>query len=165
MKYATTFGASKIDDKKLYEEGVELGRFLAQLGYTVKCGGYQGLMEAVSKGVHIENGQIIGVRLKEFEHLRQDNPYLTEKITADDIFERLKILTKDSELFVVQYGRIGTLNELFVVWMLKYSLNKNFRVCLIGKNYSTIKNCGFIPKEPLKHLEFFKNLEEFKHSF
>ncbi len=165
MKYATTFGASNVIDKNLYQEGVELGEFLVKQGYTVKCGGYQGLMEAVSKGVKKANGKVVGVRLKDFEDLRQDNIYLTEKIVAKDIFERLKILTQDSELFVVQNGSIGTLNELFTVWALKYSLKRNIRICLIGKNYLSIKNCPFIPQDTIKLLEFYKTLNDFKSMF
>jgi len=164
-KIATTFGASKVTDQKLYEEGVELGRFLAKRGYTVKCGGYQGLMEAVSKGVKEAGGTVIGIRLKHFENLRQDNSYLDVKIVAKDLFERLKLLTLDSELFVVQHGSIGTLNELFCVWALKYSLGETFRVCLIGENYKHLYNCPFIPKDTLKHLEIYETLEEFKISF
>ncbi len=165
MKVATTFGSSKVEDAKLYEEGVELGKFLASKGYTVKCGGYQGLMEAVSKGVKEANGKVIGIRLKHFENLRQENPYLDITIVAKDLTERLKLLTMDSELFVVQKGSIGTLNELFFVWALKYSLGETFRVCLIGKEYLALNNCPFIPKNTLKHIEIFKTLEEFKASF
>ncbi len=164
-KIATTFGASKVESHKLYNEGVELGKFLAKQGYTVKCGGYQGLMEAVSKGVKEAGGTVIGIRLKHFESLRQDNPYLDIKIVAKDLFDRIRLLTLDSELFVVQQGSIGTLNELFSVWALKYSLGEKFRICLIGKSYSYLYNCPFIPQETLKHLEIYGTLDEFKRSF
>ncbi len=165
MKFATTFGASKVYSKNLYEEGIQLGTFLVQIGYVVKCGGYTGLMEAVSKGVNEAGGKIIGIGLKEFGSLRNTNKYLTEKIIANDLFERLKLLVKDSELFVVQQGSIGTLNELFLVWALKYSLSKEFRICLIGKSYESIKKCEFIPQQELHYLEFYSTLREFKKSF
>ncbi len=165
MKYATTFGASKIYDEDSYNEGVELGKFLAEEGYIVKCGGYLGLMEAVSKGVNEAGGKIIGIGLRQFESERTVNGYLREKIIAKDLFDRLRLLTKDSELFVVQSGSIGTLNELFMVWALKYSLGWQFRVCLIGKQYESVKICDFIPKSELHHLEFYNTLDEFKHSF
>ena len=70
MKFATTFGASQVDDEKLYLEGVELGKFLAQKGYIVKCGGYGGLMEAVSRGVREVGGEVIGLTLKYFDEIR-----------------------------------------------------------------------------------------------
>ncbi len=165
MRYATTFGASKIYDEATYKEGVELGKFLANRGYVVKCGGYLGLMEAVSKGVYQAGGEILGIGLKEFENERSINKYLTKKIIAEDLFERLKLLTKDSEMFVVQQGSIGTLNELFLVWALKYSLGRQFRICLIGKRYQSLKNCDFIPQTELHHLEIYNTLDEFKKSF
>jgi hypothetical protein len=165
MKYATTFGASKVNDVKLYKEGIELGRFLAQKDYTVKCGGYTGMMEAVSRGVKEAGGTVIGIGLTDFEKIRTMNTFVTKRIVAKDLFERLKLLTQDSELFVVQKGSIGTLNELFLVWALKYSLGKTFRVCLIDKQYKSIKTCEFIPESELRFLEFYDNLNEFKNSF
>ncbi|WP_022669888.1 LOG family protein [Hippea alviniae] len=165
MKWATTFGASKVNDKKLYEEGVELGKFLVSQGYAVKCGGYQGLMEAVSRGVKEAGGTVVGVGLEYFEKQRPQNPYLTEKIVARTIFERLELLTKDSELFVVQQGSIGTLNELFLVWVFKYSLGMDVRVCLIGKPYLALRNCEFIDKKTLELIEIYETLDEFKVSF
>ena len=164
MKFATTFGASKDYTKEQYQEGVELGEFLAKSGYVVKCGGYQGLMEAVSKGVSLSGGEIIGIGLVDFEDFRYSNKFLTKKIVAHDLFERLRLLTQDSELFVVQRGSLGTLNELFTVWAMKYSLKKKFRVCLIGEIYQALKNCSFVPERELKHLEFYNSLDEFKKS-
>ena len=165
MKIATTFGASKVDDPKLYEEGVELGKFLAKRGYVVKCGGYGGLMEAVSKGVKLTGGEVIGITLKYFDEIRPENPYLTKKIQTKDLFERLKKLIEGSELFVAQMGSIGTLNEIFMVWALKYGLGMDFRICLIGEVYEEFKNCAFIPKERLGEIEIYKSLDEFKRSF
>ena len=165
MRYATTFGASKMEDKKIYNEGVELGKFLAKKGYIVKCGGYGGLMEAVSKGVKEAGGEIIGITLKYFDEIRPKNLYLTKKIQAKDLFERLKLLIEGSELFVAQVGSIGTLNEIFMVWALKYGFGMNFRICLIGEIYEDFKDCSFIPKERLKEIEIYKTLDEFKNSF
>ncbi|QCT94780.1 LOG family protein [Caminibacter mediatlanticus TB-2] len=163
MKFATTFGASKVEDERLYKEGIELGKFLAKKGYIVKCGGYGGLMEAVSRGVREEGGEVIGITLKQFEDIRDKNPYLTNKIVANDLYERLKLLIEGSEVFIIQKGSIGTLNELFMVWALKYGLGYNIRICLIG--YENLENYNFIPKERLKDIEIYKNLEEFKKRF
>ena len=165
MKIATTFGASKVEDPTLYQEGVELGKFLASKGYVVKCGGYGGLMEAVSRGVKEAGGEVIGITLKDFDIIRPKNPYLDKRIQAKDLFERLKLLIEGSELFVAQKGSIGTLNEIFMVWALKYGLGKNFRICLIGGDYEEFKNLSFIPKERLEEIEIYKSLDEFKKTF
>ena len=163
-KFATTFGASVVKDGDLYNQGVELGRFLAQRGYVVKCGGYGGLMEAVSRGVSEMGGKVIGIGILPFEG-RPENPFLSEKIVVPDLFDRLRLLTADSELFVVQRGSIGTLNELFAVWVLKYALGRDIRICLIGEEYQALYNCPFIPPERLGEIEVFNTLEEFKASF
>jgi len=60
---------------------------------------------------------------------------------------------------------IGTLNEFFMVWALKYSMKLSFRVCLIGEVYQALKSCDFIPKERLGDVEVDKSLEEFKNKF
>ncbi|WP_457561739.1 LOG family protein [Caminibacter pacificus] len=165
MKIATTFGASRVEDPKLYEEGVELGKFLAERGYVVKCGGYGGLMEAVSLGVREAGGEVIGITLKYFDEIRPENTYLTKKIQTPDLFERLKKLIIGSEVFIAQTGSIGTLNEIFMVWALKYGLGLDFRICLVGEVYQEFKTCSFIPKERLSEIEIYKNLEEFKRNF
>ncbi|ACM92114.1 DapE downstream ORF 2 [Nautilia profundicola AmH] len=165
MKIVTTFGASRVDDAELYDEGVELGRFLAENGFTVKCGGYGGLMEAVSKGVKEGGGEVIGITLEYFDEIRPKNPYLTKRIPTKDLFERLKKLIEDSGMFIAQTGSIGTLNEIFMVWALKYGLGLDFRICLIGKIYEEFNNCTFIPKERLKDIEIYENLEVFKKNF
>lgn len=165
MKTATTFGASRVEDPELYKEGVELGRFLAEKGYKVKCGGYGGLMEAVSKGVNEAGGEVIGVTLEYFDEIRPKNPYLTKRIPAKDLFERLKKLIEGSEIFIAQRGSIGTLNEIFMVWALKYGLNLDFRICLIGREYEEIKNLSLIPEERLGDIEIYKTLNEFKKHF
>lgn len=165
MKYATTFGSSTIQPhEKEYEEGVALGKFLAIQGYTVKCGGYQGLMEAVSKGAYEAGGKTIGICLEHFESKRPKNPYLSEKIITSDLYGRLKGLMDDSSLFIIQKGSLGTFNELLLIWTQAYiGLNQNIRMCLIGPEWQSIK-CLKLPIE--EHLwamlEFYDDMEHFK---
>lgn len=143
MKVATTFGASKIDgDSKYYQEGVELGKMLAQKGYVVKCGGYGGLMEAVSRGVQEMGGECIGIGLAMFDAFRPKNPYLSKKIVAKTLYERLELLIEGSDLFIAQYGSIGTLNEIFMVLALKYGgIKPNVRMILLGEYYERLAEC------------------------
>ncbi len=137
MRVATTFGASQmLPESKEYEEGTRLGAFLAKKGFVVKCGGYGGLMEAVSAGVRRAAGECIGITLEAFEARRPPNPNLSHKIVAKSLYERLQLLIEGSELFVAQKGSIGTLNEIFMVAALKYSGQKpDIRICLLGEEY------------------------------
>jgi len=164
MKTVTTFGASRVD-AGVYKEGVELGKFLAQKGYVVKCGGYGGVMEAISRGVREAGGEVIGITLKHFDEIRPENPYLSQKIQTEDLFERLKRLIVGSEVFIAQRGSVGTLNEIFMVWALKYAFGFDFRICLIGGDYKEFETCPFIPKDRLSEIEIYDSLEEFKKNF
>jgi len=50
-KYATLFGgAMNITDSLEYKETVMIGELLVEKGYTVKNGGYRGMMEADTNG-------------------------------------------------------------------------------------------------------------------
>ncbi|BCD67180.1 LOG family protein [Nitratiruptor sp. YY09-18] len=163
MKVATTFGASKAAKDSLeYLEGMELGQFLAQKGYIVKCGGYGGLMEAVSKGVYEAGGICIGIGLEKFDKFRPPNPYLSKKILAKTLYERLELLIEGSELFVAQKGSIGTLNEIFMVAALKYGgLKPDIRIILLGKEYKEF-NC--FDENFLQNVEIYATLAEFEQN-
>jgi uncharacterized protein (TIGR00730 family) len=165
-KFATTFGNSRVKStQKKYKEGIELGKVLVKYGYSVRCGGYQGLMEAVSKGVKQANGECIGITVAEFDKTRPKNIYLSKRIIASDIFERLKLLIEDSTIFIAQTGNLGTLNEVILIWTLMYTHLKNdARICLLGKEWNDLKRLKNLPidKRLFKHLEFFDTLEEFE---
>lgn len=154
MKIATTFGSSTLGPgTAAYEEGVALGRLLAEHGYTVKCGGYQGLMEAVSFGVREAKGHCIGVTLEAFETRRPANPHLGEKIVCGDLFERLKVLCEGSRLFIAQEGSLGTFNELMMVWTLKYADLSDAKIILLGRHWENLmESCPFFVSMPREHL-------------
>ncbi|NPA81210.1 MAG: LOG family protein [Epsilonproteobacteria bacterium] len=166
MKYATTFGSSTIKPhEKEYQEAIEIGKFLAQKGYIVKCGGYQGLMEAISIGVKEAKGTCIGITLQAFNERRPKNENLTKEIVTQNLHDRVKLLVEDSELFVIQKGSLGTLNELFCVWAIKYASLGDFRICMVGKEWESLKKCDLIDTSLLKFLEFYKDAEDFIKNF
>ena len=159
MRFATTFGASKVDkNDPAFAEGIELGRLLVHKGFGVKCGGYGGLMEAVSIGVKEAGGVCIGVTLEQFDMFREQNPYLSKKVVAKSLFERLELLIEGSEIFIAQKGSIGTLNEIFMVAALKYSgIMPDIRIFLLGSEYQKF-NCFDANFKSV--VEFVKDLEE-----
>ncbi len=163
MKYATTFGASQIDkNSKEYKDGIKLGKFLSKNGYIVKCGGYQGLMEAVSYGVYLESGTCIGVTIEMFDKFRPKNPYLSKKIVCKNLYERLEKLVEGSDIFIAQKGSIGTLNEIFMTLALKYSgFKPNIDIVLIGEMYKEMLNCSFIDKNFIENVKIYIDVDEF----
>jgi uncharacterized protein (TIGR00730 family) len=164
-KYATTFGGSELDHStQEYQDAIRLGEFLATKGYIVKCGGYYGLMEAVAKGVANKKGVCIGVTNASFDP-KNPNQYISQEIKCNDLFDRLRELTKNSELFIVQYGSFGTLTELFIIWCLAYTYTiKGIDICLIGSEWNTLIESLY--SFPIKRQEFqlirvFNTLNDF----
>jgi uncharacterized protein (TIGR00730 family) len=165
-KYATTFGGSEFQpNSRQYHEAEKLGQILAEHGYVVKCGGYFGLMEAVCKGVASAGGTSIGITNSVFDP-KPANAFISEERKKNDLFDRLRELINGSELFVFQEGGLGTLDELFALWCLRYTLTiGNVRICLVGSFWNKllegVKSLAVNPKE-FKLLEVFETLNEFE---
>ncbi len=103
------FGSSRREpNSALYREAYELGRLLAEAGYTVLSGGYNGSMGAVSRGRARGGGPVIGVTCALFDPLPA-NRWLSEEVKARDLLERLSIMMTRADGFVAVRGGIGTL--------------------------------------------------------
>ncbi len=120
-KFVTVFGSSipKIGEQE-YETAYVLGCLLGKSGINVCTGGYQGTMDAVSKGCNESGGEAVGVTLDIYNAV--PSKYLTEEIKCHTLFERLKNLIEIGNAFIVLQGGTGTLVELSLVW--EY-MNKN----------------------------------------
>ncbi len=118
----TVFGSStgKPGDDD-YEEAVRLGQLLAEAGYAVATGGYDGSMEAVSAGADAAGGMVTGVTAPEvFPHREVANRFVQEHIRAASLTERIHELVDLSDACVALPGSIGTFTELMVAWNLAF---------------------------------------------
>lgn len=97
-----------------------LGRLLGINGYAVITGGYQGVMDAVSKGCRLAGSKAIGITVKSFASKRSE--WLSEEIKTESLFERLEKLILLSDAYIVLPGGTGTLVELALAWE---CVNKN----------------------------------------
>jgi uncharacterized protein (TIGR00730 family) len=115
MATITVFGSSfpNPGDKE-YEDAFKLGQLLGENDFNVCSGGYQGIMDAVSKGVREKGGEAIGVTVETFN--AKPSEHLTEIIECDSLFERIKTLVTIADGFVILNGGTGTLLELAVIW-------------------------------------------------
>jgi uncharacterized protein (TIGR00725 family) len=87
-----------------------LGRALASVGFTVVCGGRQGIMEAVCRGVAAENGISVGL-LPETD-VAHANAYVTIPI-ATGIGEARNALVARAGFCLIAIGdSFGTLSEV-----------------------------------------------------
>ncbi|NLH42497.1 MAG: LOG family protein [Planctomycetes bacterium] len=119
----SVFGTSRArPGQPAYEFAVQVGRALAEAGFTLANGGYRGTMEASAKGAAQAGGAVVGVTCSLFKK-GVANEYVTREMKTNSLDERLSTLVKLGGAFVVLPGGTGTLLELAMVWELK---NKGF---------------------------------------
>ncbi len=117
-RVAAVFGGSRAEPHSAeYAEAYTLGALLAQRGFAVMNGGYQGTMEASARGAKEHGGHVIGVLSNEFGWL-DPNPYLDEITCSADLFARIREMHARADGFIVLKGSMGTLAELALVWNL-----------------------------------------------
>ena len=114
-KIVTIFGGAKCrEDSREYADALEVGRLLAEAGFTICTGGYLGVMEAASRGARERGGRVLGIVMNQFK--TEPNRYLTDKVASAHFYERLQNLITRSVGFVALHGGVGTVTELSLVW-------------------------------------------------
>ena len=101
-----------------YEAARDLGRRLAEAGFTVQTGGYIGVMEGVSRGANEAGGHVIGVTSDQIEEFRpiKANSWIKEEVRYPTLRERVLYLVDHCDGILVLPGGIGTLSELALAW-------------------------------------------------
>lgn len=114
-RVVTVFGSGQVrEDATGYRRALELGRVLAQAGFTVCNGGYGGVMEASARGARQAGGQTIGITMR---HSRKPaNRWIGDPRPESTWQDRLFKLIETGDAYVFLDGGTGTLTELFVAW-------------------------------------------------
>jgi len=114
-KIITIFGSSKpTNNNEQYLSAYKLGKQLAENGFDICTGGFNGIMEAASKGAREGGAEAIGVTVNLWSI--RANQYVSKEIVCDTLFERIDKLIELGDGFVVLQGGSGTLLELAAVW-------------------------------------------------
>ena len=114
-KIITVFGSSKpVDNEEQYLTAYLLGKKLALNEFNICTGGFNGIMEAASKGAVEGGGEAIGVTVDLWSS--KANKYLTKEIVCDTLFERIDKLIELGDGYLILQGGTGTLLELAAVW-------------------------------------------------
>lgn len=118
LKVTVFGGALPKPGEPAYENAVQLGRMLAQAGFTVMTGGYSGTMEAVSRGAAEAGGHVVGMTCEEIERWRplQANRWVREVVPSVTLQERLMALINHCDAAIAMPGGIGTLAEIVLMW-------------------------------------------------
>lgn len=133
------FGSSiPVEGEPEYETAYKLGKELGKNGFGVCTGGYQGIMNAVSKGVNEEGNQVIGITVNN-KWKASPSKYLTKEIKTNSLLERLDKLLNLPSGFVLLNGGTGTMVELALVWeYLNKNLMENKPVVCLGDMWQEI---------------------------
>ena len=163
-KIITIFGGSKCKpDSEEYREAHEIGRKLAEAGFTICTGGYLGVMEAASKGAREAGGRVLGIVMNQFKS--EPNRFLTDKVATDHFYDRLQNLITRSVGFVAMRGGMGTVTEISLVWN-KFSTGVLDRrpLVLVGDCWKQVvdswKENLVVSASDLGFLDFAENADE-----
>ena len=135
QKVVTVFGSSRVKpESSIYKQAYEIGRLLAEAGFTVCNGGYAGIMEASLQGAKQAGGKTIGITTEAFKQ-KNVSPWIDTEIHTENYMERLEKLIQTADAFVVIKGGIGTISELSLVWCLNVIGEIHKPIILIGDSW------------------------------
>lgn len=98
----------------VYAMAEELGRRIAEQGWTLLNGGYGGSMEASGRGAKLAGGRVIGVTCASLS--RRPNQYVDEAVPTPDLWARIRVMLEQSDAFLALPGATGTLAEIAMTW-------------------------------------------------
>jgi uncharacterized protein (TIGR00725 family) len=111
----TVFGSAQARrGGRLYAESQRMGELLGRAGFDLMTGGYDGVMEAVSRGGAEVGAHVTGVTLDRFGSVV--NPHVLDEIRTENFYERFTWLIDRADGYVAMHGGIGTLAEVVFAW-------------------------------------------------
>ena len=115
----SVFGSARITpDSRDYADARRLGQLLAERGFTVVTGGYDGAMAAVSRGAKEAGGQTVGVTVNLIAEGRAPNDWVDQEVKTAALLQRVDTLVEMGSGYLALPGGAGTLLELAAVWNL-----------------------------------------------
>ena len=124
-----------------YQTALDLGRAIAEAGWTLCNGGYGGTMEASARGAVEAGGHTIGVTCSILNWRGNANRYIRQEVPTFDLHTRLNTLVRLAGAYVVLPGGTGTMLELALVWELfnKRMLKRNAPIVLLGEHWTPLR--------------------------
>ncbi len=133
----TVFGSARLkEDTPTYQKAIEVGKKLADNGYSVITGGSFGIMEATNKGAKSSvYAESIGLNI-DLPFETRGNGYLDRELKFDYFFVRKVMLVRYSLAYICMPGGFGSLDELFeVLTLIQTKKSSPSAVILVGKDY------------------------------
>lgn len=121
MKIAVYCASSTVVPAEALKLGFDLGAQIAKLGHQLVWGGGAiSVMGEVARGARAEGGVTIGVIPQRLTNVEFIDNSATEMHVVKDMRERKGLIEKLSDGFIALPGGLGTLEELFEIWVGKY---------------------------------------------
>lgn len=132
----TVFGSARFSEEhRYYRMAREVGRLLAEAGFTVMTGGGPGLMEAANRGARAAGGGSVGCNIQ-LPREQEPNPYLDKFVTFESFSVRKLMLVKYSYAFFAMPGGFGTMDEVFeLATLIQTRKIENFPIIFMGSDY------------------------------
>lgn len=120
MNICVYCSSSNALDNIYYEEGYRFGQMMADKGHSLVYGGYcRGIMAEVARGVYDGGGKIISVVPDVFDREGFTFDKSTVICKVGSMSERKARMEELADAFAVLPGGIGTLDELFEIYVLR----------------------------------------------
>ena len=134
----TVFGSARFEEgTPSYELAREVGRRLAEVGFTTLTGGGPGIMEAANRGAFEMGDLSIGFNIS-LPREQTPNPYLTPGLSIRFHYFALRKMhfMIRARSIVVYPGGFGSLDELFeMVTLMQTNKVERFPIILVGKSF------------------------------
>lgn len=130
------FGSARFEpDDRWSKVAEELGKRLAECGFTVITGGGPGIMEAGNKGAFEAGGQSIGLNIQ-LPTEQRINPYVNRAHAFYYFFTRKVMLAASAQAYVFFPGGYGTLDEFFeMIVLIQTGKSQEVPIVCVGKEY------------------------------
>jgi uncharacterized protein (TIGR00730 family) len=130
------FGSTRIrPGDEVYQKAEQIGKLLAENGFSVITGGGPGVMEAANKGAITAGGKSIGLNI-ELPLEQKPNPYTNITLNFRYFFVRKVMFVKYAVAYIILPGGFGTMDELLEsITLIQTKKIKPFPVILVGSNY------------------------------
>lgn len=113
-------GSSNNVDRIYKDEAAALGTEIARRGMTLVYGGGDvGTMGSLASAAMDAGGEVVGI-IPEYLNERVQHLPLTQLMIVKGMHERKAAMQEKADAFIALPGGIGTMDEFFEIWTLRY---------------------------------------------
>ncbi len=164
MPIVSIFGSALAKEGSYeYDNGLYIGRLLAESGIDIVTGGYTGIMESALRGAANFGVKKIGVTT-DFYPDKMKNSYVEEEIRTDSYLNRLLKILELSDAYIILPGGTGTLAEFSIIWAFKSRgiIGEKPFVCLGEQWNEIVQTMTFYSESVVDNLGFLLIVESAK---